>query len=222
MECFFKFHYEVQNPKGMIYLFFDEIQEIPDWEKWIRRIYDSTNDIKFFVTGSSSALLSSEFSTLLTGRNLSYTLYPFSFKEYLAYHAIVYDLDKLSVDVKKKSHIQSLLNSFIKEGGFPAVAEEYRMDLLQQYFNDILFRDIVKRYKVRDVKLLEKLIKYVITNTAGLFSYNKLKNTFKTGIIHWSSIMFAIQIQFLKENIKDLWILSRLFLKQGLKNYYYI
>ncbi len=174
--------YEMNSPEGRIYLFLDEIQEIFHWEKWVRRTYDASKNIKFFITGSSSALLSSEFANLLTGRNLSYVLYPFSFREYLAYHNSCYTLEEIVVHTRTRAQVMKYLQEYIKYGGFPAVAEHYRIDLLQQYFRDILYRDIVKRYQVRDVKLLEELYVYLLTNTANLYSFNNLKNTFNMGL----------------------------------------
>ncbi|MFH1428856.1 MAG: ATP-binding protein [Candidatus Margulisiibacteriota bacterium] len=178
LESFF----EINNPAGKVYLFLDEIQEIDGWEKWVRRIHDTSDNIKIFITGSSSSLLSSEFATLLTGRNLSYQIMPFSFCEYLYSKNISVDLNELSINTRKRAGVKKHFRNYLENGGFPSVAENYRRDLLQQYFKDILFRDIVKRFRIRDVKLLEELSLYLITNTANLYSYNNLKNTFKMGI----------------------------------------
>ena len=174
--------YEKNNPQGTVYLFFDEIQEISGWEKWVRRIYDKKQDIKFFITGSSSSLMSSEFSTLLTGRNISFMLYPFNFKEFLNYKKYTINIDKIKADIKEKSTLKSHLNDYINTGGFPAVTENYSIELLQQYFKDIIYRDIIRRYHVRDVKQLEELYIYLISNISNLYTYNKIKNSFKMGI----------------------------------------
>ena len=76
------------NPEGKLFVFLDEIQSVPFWEKWVKRMYDSQKNIKFVISGSSSALVSSEFSTLLTGRNLLIEVFPFSFKEFLEYKCV--------------------------------------------------------------------------------------------------------------------------------------
>ena len=171
------------NPNGRIFLFFDEVQEVDNWEKWVRRIYDSKKNIKIFITGSSSSLLSSEFATLLTGRNISYTLYPFSFNEYLNFKGMTVNKpDLLDADIQKRAEIKSALNEYIVNGGFPAVAGNFSIDILQQYFKDIIYRDIVRRYRVRDVKQLEELYLYMLTNDSNLYTYNNLKNVFHMGI----------------------------------------
>lgn len=174
--------YRINEPEGKIYIFFDEIQEIKQWEKWVRRTYDTCTSIKFFITGSSSALLSSEFSTLLTGRNVSYTLYPFSFREYLRFNTAFYSIEEIRVSIPVKAKIKKYMKQYLENGGFPTVAGEGRIDLLQQYFRDILYRDIVRRYQVRDVKLLEELFVFLFTNISNRISYNSLKNTFKMGL----------------------------------------
>ncbi len=182
-ENLLEVYYSMYNPTGKIYLFFDEIQEISQWEKWVRRIYDSNKDIKIFVTGSSSSVTSSELSSLLTGRNLSFILYPFSFTEFLLYKQIkINSIEEIEVNTKKRGLIKKNINEYIEKGGFPECVKKYRIELLQQYFNDIIFRDIIKRYKIRDVKLIEELYLYLFTNMSNLYSYNNLKKTFKTGI----------------------------------------
>ena len=175
--------YEENKPLGRVYLFFDEIQEVAFWEKWVRRVYDSDRKIKIFITGSSSSLLSSEFATLLTGRNLSFTLYPFSFLEYLEYKKIkICKMSIFDTDIQKRAELKSILNEYITNGGFPAVISNYSLEVLQHYFRDIIYRDIVRRYSVRDVKQLEELYIYLVTNNANLYTYNNLKNIFKMGI----------------------------------------
>lgn len=182
-ETLLETFYKINNPTGRVYLFLDEIQEVKNWEKWVRRTYDSKKNIKMFITGSSSALMSSEFSTLLTGRNISFILYPFSFNEYLIYkNQAIKDTSILDIDTRKRASIKSALNDYIKQGGFPAVASAFSIEILQQYFKDIIYRDIVRRYNIRDVIQLEELYIYLMTNSSNLYTYNNLKNTFNMGI----------------------------------------
>lgn len=171
------------NPKGRVFLFFDEIQEVDNWEKWIRRLYDSKKNIKIFLTGSSSSLLSSEYATLLTGRNISFTLYPFSFSEYLNFKGVTINkIDVLDTDMQKRAEVKSVLNGYISNGGFPAMIHNFSIEILQQYFKDIIYRDIIRRYRIRDVKQLEELYIYMLTNNSNLYTYNNLKNVFGMGI----------------------------------------
>lgn len=174
--------YELYSPRERLYLFFDEIQEIENWEKWARRMYDNKPEYKIFVTGSSSSLLSSELSTLLTGRNLSYTLFPFSFREILTFKEIIYSGEEMLLSLPRRGEIKKEFEEYLEKGGFPIKDREYKIELLQQYFKDILYRDIIRRYKIRDVMLLEELFLYLLANISSRYSYNNLKNTFKTGL----------------------------------------
>lgn len=150
--------------KNKIYFFIDEIQKIDGWEKWIRTKYDLNENIKFIVTGSSASLLSKEFSTLLTGRNLSFKIMPLSFKEFIKFS-------------KNKS-----LKEYFKFGGFPEVvleqSEEKKMLLLQQYFEDIIHKDVVDRYSIRNAKQLVEIARYLVSVAGSKVSLNKLSKVF--------------------------------------------
>ena len=114
---------ELANPSKdkKIYLFFDEIQDIKFWEKYIRRIYD-TSKYKIFISGSSSKLLSREISTSLRGRNIEYTMMPLSFHEYLEFNRMEYS--NLTGYTDQRGYILSELNNYLKYGGYPEVALE--------------------------------------------------------------------------------------------------
>ncbi|MBI3921128.1 MAG: ATP-binding protein [Armatimonadetes bacterium] len=159
-----------------LFLFLDEVQEVAHWEKWVRRVYDQFGEqIKIFITGSSSFILSSEFASLLSGRNLTYSLRPFSFEEFLRFKGIEdLDIDQISADTRRRSQIQAHLTDYLSGGGFPAAAGKDSLELLQQYYRDILFRDVATRYGIRDVRLLERVGHYLLTNAGNLVSYNKL------------------------------------------------
>ena len=150
--------------KNKIYFFIDEIQKIDGWEKWIRTKYDLNEDTKFIVTGSSASLLSREFSTLLTGRNLSFKIMPLSFKEFVKFS-------------KNKS-----LKEYLEFGGFPEVvleqSEEKKMLLLRQYFEDIVHKDVVARYSIRNAKQLIEIARYLVSATGSKVSLNKLSKVF--------------------------------------------
>ena len=152
------------NNKDRIYLFIDEIQKIQGWEKWIRTKYDLNENIKFAITGSSASLLSKDFSTLLTGRNLSFKIMPLSFSEFLTFS-------------KSKS-----LQEYLEYGGFPEVVLEKSSDkkafLLQQYFEDIIHKDIIDRYNIRNTKQLMEIARYLISTSGSKVSLNKLSKVF--------------------------------------------
>lgn len=147
-----------------VYLFIDEIQKIGGWEKWIRTKYDLKENIKFVITGSSASLLSRELSTLLTGRNISFRIMPLSFNEFLEFS-------------KTKS-----LEEYLQLGGFPEVVlerdKEKKNRLLSQYFEDIVHKDIIDRYNIRNAKQLKEIARYLVSTAGSKVSFNKLSKVF--------------------------------------------
>jgi predicted AAA+ superfamily ATPase len=171
------------NAEQKIYFFLDEIQNLPDWEKWVRREADLKEN-KVFLTGSSAKLLSSEIATLLTGRHVTFVIPPLSFKEYLSWQGMA---PKSEIEqMKNKARIRKLLVDYLEWGGFPQVVlsdgEEKRSKILHHYFDDILFHDIVLRHEVRDVKLLQRVAEYYMTNMATPYAFNRIRNIFHTSL----------------------------------------
>lgn len=157
--------------------FLDEVQNIIGWERWVRRMYD--DNFKFFITGSNANLLSKELATLLTGRHLQFSLYPFSFREFLELRGL--DLKKEDIYFpEKRALIQKYFSEYLIKGGFPEHVRFNKMEILQEYFNDIVQRDVVERYAVKNVKQLKELARYLLTNAGNLTTYNQLKKM--TGI----------------------------------------
>ena len=150
--------------KNKVYFFIDEIQKIGNWEKWVRTKYDLGENIKFVITGSSASLLSKELSALLTGRNLSFKIMPLSFVEFLKFS-------------KTKS-----LEEYLKFGGFPEVVlekeEGKKAFILQQYFEDIIHKDIIDRHSIRNAKQLIEIARYLISSAGSKVSLNKLSKVF--------------------------------------------
>lgn len=183
LEQLIALYREKINPNKMIYFFLDEIQNLPNWEKWVRREAD-LKEHKIFLTGSSAKLLSSEIATLLTGRHYTFVLCPLSFKEVLCWKGISH---KNEIEqVENKAIIRNAFLEYLQWGGFPEIVAldnvEKRNKILHQYFDDILFRDIVVRYQIRDVKLLQGVAEYYMTNLASLHSFNRIRNIFKTSL----------------------------------------
>jgi len=143
---------------GGIY-FFDEIQTIDKWEKYIRFLADKKS--KILITGSNASLLSKELGTKLTGRHISYELFPFSYNEFLEF---------FNLNPNKESY-----ERFLFEGGFPEYLEKKEDRLLNELLNDVLMRDIVSRFRIKNISTLKKLAIYLITNVGKEFSYNSLK-----------------------------------------------
>jgi predicted AAA+ superfamily ATPase len=161
-------HERLMAPEGMRYVFLDEVQRKPGWEREVKRYYDGAAPIKFVVTGSNSSLLRTEYSTYLTGRDISYELYPFTFKEFAEIRGIT--VEKELDLVANRIRLQGLLDEYILHGGFPEVVltedEATKGMLLKSYASAILSRDIVGRHEVRERGKLERLAAFLATNTS--------------------------------------------------------
>lgn len=152
-------------------LYFDEIQNISGWEKFVRRLF--TEGYKIFVTGSSSNLLSSEIATSITGRNLKYELFPFSFKEYLLYRK--FEMKDIYT-TKEKAALSGNFEDYVKYGGFPEIVKSRNEKELMEIYQDILIKDLLVRLQIRDSKDFRDLSMYLLSNISRKISYNSLKN----------------------------------------------
>ena len=174
--------YNAQDLKD-VYFFFDEIQNIDNWEKFVRRLYDD-GSTHIFITGSNAKLLSKEISTSLRGRSISYELLPLSFREFLAFKD-----QKINIHVTKdRAKLLSLQKEFIEWGWFPEVSEmneELKIKTLQEYFDVMLYNDIVERYKIKDVVLLKQFVKLLLQTTTKDFSINKIGNDLQSMGFHF-------------------------------------
>lgn len=171
-------HAENLLKNGRIYLFLDEVQKIEGWEKFVRSIYDEfKGKIKIFVSGSNASLLSKDYGSLLTGRHLSKTLIPLSFKEFLNFKKCQYK--KIPTE-KERAIIKKFLEEYLIYGGFPEVVlSENKEQLLSQLFNDILSRDILSR-NIRKEDILEEFAYYLAGNISSLLSFTKMADYFKS------------------------------------------
>ncbi len=177
LEAYYELYPE--NLGNTVYLFFDEIQNIEGWEVFVRRMYDR-GDLRLFLTGSSSKMLSKELATSLRGRTLAFYLYPLDFREYLAFRGVepVKDFEYS----KQRFELKKLFEEYLYEGGFPEVvleAPEIRQKILQDYFEMIIYRDLVERFSIRNTGLLKNLTKYLITNIGNPFSTNSYYKSIK-------------------------------------------
>ncbi len=162
--------FEKLNPGNRV-IFIDEIQNIENWERFVRRIHD--DGYKIFLTGSKAKLLSSELATHLTGRYAKIELYPFSFEETLRFKCIPYD----RLTSAKKAGVLRAFDHFLENGGFPELLKYQDTEFLKRTYDDILFRDVITRFGIREVKAFKQLAHYIFSNFTGEVSYNSLKNT---------------------------------------------
>ncbi len=162
------------------YIFLDEIQLVPEWEKWVRKIRE-LDSAYLFITGSSSKLLSKEFGTALTGRHISFQIMPLNFKEYLLFKDKKLPKNSLEIIKNRITYLKEF-NKYLLEGGFPQTTLKPNKQLLKNYFEDILYKDIAVRYNIRDLNALRKLANYCITNISNPISYNSLRNLYKLSL----------------------------------------
>lgn len=160
---------EIYGIKTNVIYLLDEIQNMPSWERWVNNLY--AKKVKVFVTGSNSSLLSSDISTFLTGRNKVIKLYPFSFKEFLLFKKI--KVDYQTTDERRA--VSQAFKDYFEKGGFPLVIINDDLSLSKQYFEDILNKDIIKRYGIKKIKELNDLILYLFSNVSKTYSYSTLK-----------------------------------------------
>ncbi len=161
-----------------VHFFFDEIQNIDGWDKFIRRIYESIGK-NIYITGSNSKLLGKEISTSLRGRALSYELFPLSFSEYLEFHHIEGEY----ISSAGRALIRSSFHRFLRYGGFPELVtmdESLYDKILQEYYNTMIFRDLVERYEIKQIHVLKYFLKRLLNSITKDISVNKIYNELKS------------------------------------------
>ena len=166
---------QIENVEGKIYLFFDEIQFVPQWEKLINSYFAKEN-FDIYITGSNSKLLSGEFATYLSGRYVELNIYPFSFREYIRYNEITEDF---------KSHFYK----YLEDGGMPSTYDcggDDRKLVIMDLYNSIVLKDIIQRNNVKNVDLLDRVIRFVMYNIGQPFSANKVYKRLKQDMVNLS------------------------------------
>jgi predicted AAA+ superfamily ATPase len=163
---------------GRKVFFLDEIQSVEGWELFVRRMYD--RGFKFFITGSNSSLLGREAGTRLTGRHLMINLFPFSLREYLSFRNVI-DVDKSLSVATGRSVLKRNFNDYLEKGGMPEYLKYGERETLERTYDDIIYRDIVARHDIKEVKILRELALYLLSNCSSLFTFNKLKQMLGLG-----------------------------------------
>ncbi len=149
---------------------FDEIQNVSGWEKFVRRLHEGGQ--KIVVTGSNARLLSSELATALTGRYRKIELYPFSFREFLrSQHVSI----KGAYTTKEKATLNTFFRRYLEKGGFPEIVLSGNDDDLRQLYQDILLKDLIVRYRIRQVKEFRELALCLLSNSGAPVSFNNLR-----------------------------------------------
>jgi predicted AAA+ superfamily ATPase len=165
-----------ETAAGRLYLFLDEVQSAPHWERWVRRLCD-TQDVSVFVTGSSSRLLTRDLSSAMRGRSVTFEVLPLGFREFLAFRGVRPE----PYDARSESLTRSLFEEYLRWGGFPEVvlaAPAMRPLILEEYAAVMLHRDLVERHALRNEGLMRALLRHCFRNTATLLSVTKLHRDF--------------------------------------------
>jgi predicted AAA+ superfamily ATPase len=162
------------------FLFLDEIQNIPDWSKWLRRVYDSEG-IRIFVSGSSSKMSGQEIPTELRGRFLQIKIFPLSFKEFLRFKNLEFDLKSINYLADEKAKLLRVLNEYLRFGALPEIVladEDDKIEIAHSYFQTVVRRDIMERYRIKNEETLKALLRLLLNSTS--YSISKIHNVLKS------------------------------------------
>lgn len=178
LEAYYSLYPEKKNSEK-VYCFFDEIQVVDGWEPFVDRLM-RTENCEVYITGSSAHMLSKEIATQMRGRALAWEMFPFSFQEFLDYRAID---SQGSLSTKKRLLVQKAFDEYWEAGGFPEVASLDRLLRIkthQEYFNAVLFRDLIERHDISHPKAATDLAHWLVDNTGSMYSVNSLTGYLKS------------------------------------------
>lgn len=169
-----------KNGRKLVLL--DEIQNVVDWDKFVRTMYEKDEDTKIILTGSNSELLSAEIGSNLAGRYIEFSIFPFSFREFLEYKNVRIETE--SDYLKHKLDLEKMFAEYINFGGLPETfeinSEEAKYSYLRGVITKVVLDDIVKRFGVDNVDVLERLLNYILSNIGSAIAYTGLKNKIKS------------------------------------------
>ncbi len=172
--------------EGKKLLIFDEIQHVPNWDKFIRTLYEKNNNLQIIITGSNSELLSSELGSNLAGRFIEFFLLPFSFQEYLEYQNMT--VTTKTAMLRNKLEIESAFATYLRYGGLPETFSislpEAKTSYLEGIMKKIILDDIVKRFKIERIDILEKLWHYICSTAGNTVSFATLQK--KLIALNWN------------------------------------
>lgn len=171
LDDFIHLYRKELKPEGRIYIFIDEVQDIGGWERVVNSLsQDYTEDYEIFITGSNSKMFSGELSTLLSGRYVEFHIFPLSYEEYAHVH---------QMSIGRESYMR-----YMADGGYPELAHFQSSDVKRNYISGlkdtVLLKDIIRRYTIRDVRLLENLFTYLVNNASNLLSVTNITNFIKS------------------------------------------
>ena len=169
-----------ENHDRKCYLFFDEIQNVPNWPIVIRRLHDTKNG-EIFLTGSSAKMLSKEIATSLRGRSLATEIWPYSFSEFTRAKKVL--IDRSLYDKRTQDKLKQLFQQYLSEGGFPEIVSfdpDVKQKTLQEYLVAVIYRDIIERHNIKNPTLIKYMILSMIHNVGKPFAVNKFYKDLKS------------------------------------------
>lgn len=153
-------------------IYFDEIQNIPEWERFVRRLHD--NGYKIYITGSNATMLSRELGTKLTGRYIALTMYPYSFYEYVNFKAPKL-ISKKIFTTEEVANLRGLLSDYVRVGGIPEYVKWEQTEYLHMLYESVIYRDIITRYKLSAEKPIKELAFYFASHMGKEITFNALR-----------------------------------------------
>ncbi len=188
------------NPSPLKYLFFDEVQALPNWSRFIRKLHNQQK-YKIIISGSSAKLLSQEIATELRGRYKAIFVSPFSFQEFISIKQFSYTPQVEFSE--KKGTLLRLFQEYLENGGYPEIIKEEdkseKKQKIQSYFQTIFYKDIVERHKLTNYAVLEQLMSYLLSNGARVFSITQFEKVLKEKSIAVSKKTISLYLKYLEE-----------------------
>jgi len=175
LQRIYEAYLEILKPPGKPFVFLDEIQNVERWERFVRAL-NERKEAFITVSGSSSKLLSEELATVLTGRQIYFEVFPLSFREFLSFERM--EIGGMRDILLNSSRIRSFFREYMEVGGFPEIVlnkdPDYRTRTSRSYYEDIIGRDVVQRFKVRKSDKLKALARFYLTNISSPISFNRI------------------------------------------------
>jgi predicted AAA+ superfamily ATPase len=173
-------YFELYEGKPKPFVFLDEVQNVVGWDRFVRRINDA--GLRVFITGSNSRMLGREIATSLRGRTVTFEVFPFSFREFVALRGV--NSQKGAAYGKTRHRFSPLYEEYSFSGGYPEIllaeGDSIKGRILQDYFNTIFYKDLVDRYAIKNTELLRQWMNLLIMNLSSLVSFSKVENDFKS------------------------------------------
>jgi len=200
VETYYQLYPEKRERERVLFLL-DEIQRVPNWELFARRIMDSERVI-LFLSGSSARMLAYEVGTSMRGRALPVPIFPFSFREFLRHLGEEPDRPFAYLPKAQRTIIQSRLNQYLVEGGFPeaiGLALLDRRELLRTYVDVVILRDVIERYQTNNIVVLRHLVRHLLGNPGIIFSVNKFYNELRSQGLAVSKDTLHAMLEYLQD-----------------------